>query len=62
MKAHEFTRPENAEKKFRLQKGKLVYDHAYMNGDRKRVCITRTEAGVVTKRYIKPHTLVVEVL
>ena len=59
MKAHELTRPDNKVKKFCLKNGRVVWTKAHMNGDRRRVCISRTEAGREIKQYIRPHTEVI---
>lgn len=59
MKAHELTRPDAKFKKFHLKNGKILWEKAHMNGDRRRVCISRNEKGVERKAYIKPHTEVV---
>lgn len=55
MKAWELTQLK-ALKKFKLKNGKVVWTHAHVNGDRRRICISRTENGVLKKQYIKPHT------
>jgi hypothetical protein len=56
VKAHELTRPGADFKKFRVKNGKVEWTEAHMNGDRKRVCLSRKENGVVKKRYVGPHT------
>jgi len=43
-------------KTFKLKNGRQIYDQIHVDGDRRRIRIARTENGVVTKRYIKPHT------
>ena len=56
-KAHELTRMSS--KKFSLKNGRIIWTSAYMNGDRKRVCISRKSKGKVYKSYIPPHTEVI---
>ena len=59
MKAHELTK---STCKFRLAKGRVVWQKAHMNGDRRTVCISRTDKQGYHKMYIKPHTEVVVVV
>ena len=61
MKAHELTRPDAKFKKFCVKNGRVFWTKAYMHGDRRRVCVSRKEAGREIKAYIKPHTEVVVV-
>lgn len=59
MKAHELTRPGTKFKKFCVKNGRVFWTKAHMNGDRRRVCVSRTEHGVEIKAYIKPHAEVI---
>lgn len=56
MKAHELTQPGTSYKKFCLKNGKVLWTKAHMNGDRRRVCISRKSKGIVKKMYVNPHT------
>lgn len=42
-------------KEFKLKGGKQTYTAAHMNGDRKRVCVSRQNGKNTVKRYIDPH-------
>lgn len=56
MKAHELTRSETVYKKFKLKKGRILWNSAHMHGDRRFVCFTRKVGSEVRKMYVKPHS------
>lgn len=57
MKAHELLRNEwkANNKGFKTANGKVVWKEAVMNGDRKRVRISRKASGIEYSRHISPH-------
>lgn len=59
MKAHELTRPDAKFKRFCVKNGRVFWTKAWMNGDRRKVGISRKEKGREIKAYIKPHAEVV---
>ena len=56
MKAHELTLPGISFKRFCMKNGKVLWSHAHMHGDRKRVCFSRKSKGKLLKMYVNPHT------
>jgi len=56
MKVHELTRPGVKFKRFCVKNGRVFWTKAYMNGDRRRVCVSRKQDGREIKAYINPHT------
>jgi len=47
-------------KTFKLKNGRKLYDRVYVDGDRRRIRIERTEKNgkswTLIRRYVKPHT------
>jgi hypothetical protein len=58
MKVHELlTMPKLAYKKgFKVGRGKTVWTDVHVNGDRKRIRISRTYGTQAYTQYLKPHT------
>ena len=49
-------------KGFKLLKGRVTWSDVHVNGDRKRIRISRNDGGIVKQQYVKPSTEVEVVL
>jgi hypothetical protein len=58
MKVHELLSMPKLEYKkgFRVGKGKIIWTDVHVNGDRKRIRISRTHQSQAFTQYLKPHT------